>query len=103
MVALAAATAACARSSSDPKQVTFTTDIAPIVFANCSPCHHPGDVAPFSLLTYADVVKHADGAAQMTRRRDMPPSLPERGESPTVGARRLRDDQIGVLHRAVKS
>src|SRR5262245_1253227 len=103
MVALAAATAACARSSSDPKQVTFTTDIAPIVFANCSPCHHPGDVAPFSLLTYADVVKHADGVAQMTRRRDMPPWLPDRGEFPIVGARRLRDDQIELTRRGGKS
>jgi len=31
--------------------VTFTRDIAPIVFAHCASCHRPGEAAPFSLLT----------------------------------------------------
>ena len=42
---------ACGRSSPAPAAVTFNKDIAPIVFANCAPCHRPGGVAPFSLLT----------------------------------------------------
>src|ERR1039457_4299548 len=28
--------------------VTFNEHIAPIVYGNCSKCHHPGEVAPFS-------------------------------------------------------
>ena len=32
--------------------VTFNRDIAPLVFQYCSPCHRPGDAAPFTLLTY---------------------------------------------------
>ncbi len=32
--------------------VTFNHDVAPIIFANCACCHHPGEAAPFSLLTY---------------------------------------------------
>src|SRR6266446_3507006 len=31
---------------------TFTRDIAPILFQNCSGCHRPGQSGPFSLLTY---------------------------------------------------
>ena len=27
------------------------SDIAPILFRSCAPCHRPGEAAPFSLLT----------------------------------------------------
>ena len=39
--------------------VTFTRDVAPILFHSCAPCHHPGEAAPFSLMTYADVKRRA--------------------------------------------
>ena len=35
--------------SAVPPQVTFTRDIAPILFHSCAPCHRPGEAAPFSL------------------------------------------------------
>src|SRR5881392_1754457 len=90
-VLVALSTVACSRTSAPP--VTFNKDVAPIVFANCAPCHRPGEVAPFPLLSYADAVKHADGMAAETRKRHMPPWLPERGGFPIVGERRLTDDQ----------
>ena len=62
-------------SSSQP-QVTFNRDIAPIIFHSCANCHRPGEAAPFSLLTYADVKKHARQIAEVTRTRNMPPWLP---------------------------
>src|ERR1017187_2213951 len=31
---------------------TFARDVAPILYRHCAICHHPGEVAPFSLLTY---------------------------------------------------
>ena len=34
--------------------VTFTKDVAPIFYKNCTACHRPGEVAPMSLLTYKD-------------------------------------------------
>jgi hypothetical protein len=36
-------------------RVTFNHDIAPIIYQNCSPCHRPGEAAPFALLSYTDV------------------------------------------------
>jgi hypothetical protein len=36
---------------------TFNKDIAPILYENCATCHRPGEVAPFSLLTYQDAAK----------------------------------------------
>ena len=43
---------------------TFTRDIAPIVFRHCVSCHHPGQNAPFSLLTYEDVAARATDRAR---------------------------------------
>jgi len=33
---------------------TFSKDVAPILYANCTGCHRPGEIAPMSLLTYED-------------------------------------------------
>src|SRR5437660_7692438 len=46
--------------------VTFNKDIAPVVFRNCSGCHRPGQVAPFNLLTWAEVRKHAREIVEVT-------------------------------------
>src|SRR4051812_14520872 len=82
-----------------PAPPTFSKDVAPIVFSNCAPCHRPGEVAPFSLLTFADAAKHGDVMATETSKRHMPPWLPDRGEFPIAGERRLSDDQIATIQR----
>lgn len=81
--------------------VTFARDIAPIVFAQCSPCHRPGGSASFSLLSYADARARADQIATATRTRYMPPWKPEPGYGEFVGARRLSDQQIALIQRWV--
>ena len=40
--------------------------IAPIIYQNCSMCHRPGEAAPFSLLSYHDVVRKAKTIAKAT-------------------------------------
>jgi Flp pilus assembly protein TadD len=99
IVALLALAAAGAGGCRRGPAVTFNKDIAPIVFANCATCHRPGEVAPFSLLTYADAARHADKMARETRERHMPPWLPEPGAFPILGERRLRDEQIDLIQR----
>src|SRR5262245_56208167 len=56
--------------------ITFSRDIAPIVFRSCSSCHHAGEAGPFPLVTYGDVKSHARQIADVTRKRLMPPWLP---------------------------
>src|SRR5215831_7594805 len=77
--------------------VTFFHDIAPIVRRNCAPCHRPGEAAPFPLLTYEDVKRHARQIADVTKRRYMPPWLPEAGSGAFVEERRLSDAQIRLI------
>ena len=36
---------------------TFTKDVAPILYKNCTSCHRPGEIAPMSLLTYEDACR----------------------------------------------
>ncbi|HZU27456.1 MAG TPA: tetratricopeptide repeat protein [Bryobacteraceae bacterium] len=77
--------------------VTFTKDIAPIVFHYCSPCHRPGEVAPFSLLNYSDARKHAAQIVAVTERRYMPPWPPAPGSGDFADERRLTDAQLRTI------
>ncbi len=80
-------------------QVTFTRQVAPIVFKNCSPCHRPGESAPFSLQTYDEVKGRARLIAEVTGRRAMPPWLPVPGHGTFAGERRLSDSDIDIFRR----
>jgi Tfp pilus assembly protein PilF/mono/diheme cytochrome c family protein len=103
LVVVLAGVAGCGDSTPAPapSPVTFNKDIAPIVFSNCAPCHRPGGVAPFSLLTYAEAAEQAEAIADETSKGHMPPWLPAHGE-PIVGERRLRPEQIDAIQRWVK-
>ena len=74
--------------------VTYRKQIAPILFQHCASCHRPGQPGPFSLLTYEDARKRAVQIAEVTRRRYMPPWLPEAGYGAFTGERRLTPAQI---------
>ncbi|HEY1381936.1 MAG TPA: hypothetical protein VGF55_34375, partial [Gemmataceae bacterium] len=87
--------AASGRDDAGP--VTFARHVAPIVFARCAPCHHPGEAAPFSLLTYDDVRRRARQIADVTQKRFMPPWMPRAGCGDFVGERRLTDRELAVL------
>ncbi|HZW92113.1 MAG TPA: tetratricopeptide repeat protein [Candidatus Eremiobacteraceae bacterium] len=88
-------------ANSSERQVTFNRDIAPIIFHSCSSCHRPGEAAPFSLLTYEDVKKHARQIAEVTRTRNMPPWLPAPQELKFADEMRLPDAQIVLIQRWV--
>jgi hypothetical protein len=79
--------------------LTFAKDVAPIIFEKCASCHRPGQSAPFSLLTYADVRRRTDQIADVTRRRYMPPWLPEPGYGEFAEERRLTSEQLGLLQQ----
>ncbi len=84
-----------------PVQVTFNRDIAPIIFHSCSTCHRPGEAAPFSLLNYYDVRKHAHQIADVTQSRAMPPWLPEPQKLKFADEMRLEDSQINLIRQWV--
>jgi cytochrome c-type biogenesis protein CcmH/NrfG len=81
--------------------VTFNRDLAPVVYAQCAPCHRPGETAPFDLLTYEDVRKRSATILEVIGSRYMPPWLPEAGHEPLLDERRLTDEEIGLFRRWV--
>ncbi len=91
---------AAAAASPDPTgPVTFNEHVAPILFANCAPCHRPHGSAPFALLGFEDARKRAKQIAKVTRSRYMPPWLPLAGYGEFAGERRLEDSEIALLQR----
>lgn len=87
----------------EAQTVTFARDVAPIVFQRCAACHHPGEAAPFSLLTYDDVRRRATQIVDVTKRRFMPPWLPTEGQGDFAGDRRLTDRELQTLQRWVEA
>jgi len=83
-------------------QVTFNRDIAPIIFHSCSTCHRSGEAAPFSLLTFAEVKRHARQIADVTRSRAMPPWLPEPQPLKFADEQRLSDAEIERIRKWVE-
>ncbi len=77
--------------------VTFNRQIAPLIFQNCSPCHRPGEAAPFSLLSYEDAVRKAKTIARATASHLMPPWKAAPASYPYRNERRLTDDQIALI------
>lgn len=82
---------------------TFNRDIAPILDAQCAQCHRPGEVAPFSLLTYQDAAKRAGLIAAVTQKHVMPPWKPEPGYGKFEHERRLSAEQIALIGEWAKA
>ena len=43
-----------AKSAADAKVPTFSKDVAPILYKNCTTCHRAGEIGPMALVTYQD-------------------------------------------------
>lgn len=86
-------------SSASAQDVTFTDDIAPIVFKSCVSCHRRGGPAPFSLATYDEVRRRASQVAAVTKSRFMPPWKVEPSLGPFVGQHPLTEAQIALIGR----
>jgi tetratricopeptide (TPR) repeat protein len=95
--ATAVVIAVVASAAGSESTITFNKDVAPVLYLRCGSCHRPGEIGPFSLLTYRDARLHATQIADVTARRVMPPWKPERGKGTFIGDRSLSDDEIQVL------
>lgn len=83
--------------------VTFTADVAPIVFSKCATCHRPGEAAPFSLLTYDDVRRRGRLVSAAVTSRAMPPWKAASEDFQFRDDRRLSADEIATIQQWVSS
>jgi len=75
----------------------FNRDVAPIIYKNCSPCHRPGEAAPFSLMSFEEVVKKGKIISKVTQSHVMPPWKAETVSFEYRDDRRLTDKDIATL------
>ena len=94
--------AAVADELSKDDHVTFNKHVAPILFDHCAACHHPGEVAPFSLLSYADAKKRDKQIQTVTADHFMPPWKSVEGHGKFAGERRLKPEDVAMIARWVE-
>lgn len=81
--------------------VTWSRHIAPILYKNCTTCHHAGGSGPFALTSFADAKRWGSTIADVTQSRYMPPWLPEPGHGDFADTRRLSSEGIALIRRWV--
>jgi hypothetical protein len=85
----------------DTSVPTFNKHVVRIFQQNCQTCHHPGDIAPFSLMTYQETRPYAHLIKFMTQTRQMPPWKAAEGCGNFEGVRRLTQGEIDTIARWV--
>ena len=78
-------------------KMTFTKDVAPILYNRCVECHRPGEVAPMSLLTYKDARPWAKAIRERVLERSMPPWLADPRYGHFENDRRLTQKEIDTV------
>ncbi|MCI0638734.1 MAG: redoxin domain-containing protein [Gemmataceae bacterium] len=76
--------------------VTYYKDVLPILQNHCQTCHRPGEVGPFSLMTYRHAKNWAGDIKTYTQKRIMPPWKPAEGVA-FHNERRLEQKEIDTL------
>jgi mono/diheme cytochrome c family protein len=76
---------------------TWNKEVAPIVYGNCITCHRPGEVAPMSLLTFADARPWAKGMKAKVIAHEMPPWFADPRYGKFNNKRGLTQAQIDTL------
>jgi hypothetical protein len=84
-------------TTTSENNVTFTKDVAPIFYKNCTGCHRPGEIAPMSLLSYNDARPWAKSIREKVANREMPPwhADPKYGE--WRNDRRISQEAINTI------
>ena len=77
---------------------TFSKDVAPILYKNCTNCHRPGEVAPMSLLTFKDARPWVKSISTRISAGTMPPWHADPAHGEFLNDRRLSDrDKATIL------
>ncbi|TAF33918.1 MAG: T9SS C-terminal target domain-containing protein [Cytophagales bacterium] len=79
------------------KAQTYTEDIAPIIYNNCTSCHRPGNIAPFNLTGYEEVKAYSNSIKFSVQNREMPPWPPDPTYSRFQHERNLSNTEIETI------
>ncbi len=76
---------------------TYNKEVVRVFQKACQTCHHPGDIAPFSLMTYKDSRPWAAAIREQVITKKMPPWKPASGCGDFADARGLTQEEINTI------
>src|SRR5687768_914655 len=76
---------------------TFSKDVAPILYKNCSQCHRPNEVAPMSLMVYEEVGPWARSIKSKVLKKEMPPWGVGRSQLKFSNDRQMSEKEIATI------
>lgn len=88
------ASSAFAQSASAP---TFSKDVAPILYQNCTGCHRQGEIGPMPLISYSDARPWAKSIATQVANGTMPPWHADPALGHFLNDRRLSDQDRATI------
>lgn len=77
--------------------ITYSKDVAPIVFNHCISCHKPGEIAPFSMLDYDSIRPWAKSIKQVVADKTMPPWHADSSQVEYLNDTSLSQQQIDTI------
>lgn len=87
----------CMAGAARADEVTFSRDIAPIVYGNCTQCHRPGEAGGLNFRSYDEVKASAKLITKVTESGYMPPWKVVRGHGDFLNERGLNEEQIALI------
>jgi hypothetical protein len=89
--------ASLAAPQARPSEVTFHKDVEPILQKRCQECHRPGEIAPFSLLSYKEARPWAKAIRENVVSKKMPPWLADPQYGHFANDRSLSKQEIDTV------
>ncbi|MCA9263351.1 MAG: redoxin domain-containing protein [Planctomycetales bacterium] len=83
--------------------VTYNNQIARIFNQRCVECHRDGELAPFTLTSYQDVIGWEDTIAEVIKDNRMPPWFANPAHGTFANDTRLSDDEKQLVFRWIKN
>ena len=78
-------------------EVTFSKHIAPLLQKRCQECHRPGEIGPFSLLSYTDAKMRTRRIREAVLEQRMPPWHADPRFGKFLNDRRMTEEERGLL------
>lgn len=78
-------------------KVTYCRDVVPVLQRNCIECHRAGEIGPFELTMYDEVIGWADTMVEVVQDGRMPPWHADPNHGSFANARRMSEEDKQVL------
>lgn len=83
-------------------EVTFAKEISRLLQKHCVECHQPGEIGPFALTDYDEVIGWGEMLLEVIDQGRMPPWHGEAGHGEFINARSMTPDEVDLIRNWVR-